>query len=175
MTLKLFGISVPSMEPLFMLWCNIFPQRWQPWPEVIIIMARWQRLSSNCFRFVLPFQCCWTPPRRSSSRCYWLSCRCSRLRLQFRSGAQVTWTNWPIRPEIWWGSPKNCWWVKNSSKQPVDWGRCSWGACVEKDKHSHCTTDWSFTKLIKVLMLVFSLGNSQLCIMLSREHTVWLK
>lgn len=43
--LKLLRISLPSLELLFTLWCNIFLWSWQPGPEVIIIMARWQRLS----------------------------------------------------------------------------------------------------------------------------------
>lgn len=34
--------------------CKIFLCSWQPGPEVIIVMARWQRLFTNCFRFFSP-------------------------------------------------------------------------------------------------------------------------
>lgn len=40
----------------------LLPQSWQPWPEVVIIMVRWQRLFSNCFRFF-----CFFPPPHSAA------------------------------------------------------------------------------------------------------------
>lgn len=45
LSVKLSRISLPSLDLLFILWCNIFHRNWQPVPEVTIIMARWQRLS----------------------------------------------------------------------------------------------------------------------------------